>query len=1276
MRLRLKVKSRVSSAILILVLMLGVLSSTLAFRKRENLWTEAQTPETATLVINEYLADPAGSSPGDLAGDANGDGVRDSTDDEFVEIVNSGALPLSIGLFTISDAAQTRFTFPAGKIIPPGEAAVVFGGGAPTGSFGNATANGLVFTAGSAGLSLNNSGDTIVVKNNSGAVVATVTFGATEGSANQSITRDPDISGTFVPHSTASGSGGSLFSPGARVNGLPFTTTDPIVASITPPGVVAGEDPVMITVLGTNFVTGSVANVNGTPVSTMFLSSQQLAVDLPLNVTNVVGIYAVAVRNPNGALSNAVPFVVLSKIGINEYLADPPDGQLGDANGDGVRDSAQDEFVEIVNRTSTPMEVGGFTLRDADALRFSFPPGSVIPAGEAAVVFGGGNPQGDFGNARANGLIFTAALSLNNSGDTISLRDAATATLESIAYGSTEGSANQSINRNPDLTGIPLVAHSTVPGSVGRLFSPGTLVNGSPFSAGPRITSLSPNSAKRDAPPFDMTISGRGFENGSVVFVDGLRLGTEFITPDRLIAKVPTSVTAVSGDHTVQVKNEGGNRSNPAILTIIPPPPTLLSSLPRVVTVGSGAFTIFVSGLDFDSGARVLIDDVAISTTVLSASDLRATVPASVSAMTGSHAVVVRNADGKKSNSAALEVIPPATTILSIFPVTTVAGGPSFALLVKGSNFKNGASVLFDGVDLAVTLISQKELTAQVPASLITKRGIHVISVQNPNELRSNEAVFQILPDPPLLGSLDPSVVIEGSGELSISLQGQKFQPGATVRVIEATQRGASLQTIVLDSERLRARIPAQLTERSGTILIAAENPDFGLSNSIALKILIKDPLVINEYLADPADTIAGDANNDGTRSSSADEFIELLNRSSEPLDISGYTLSDSDGVRHVFAIGTIIPPFEAAVVFGGGSPSGSFGNATDNHLVFKASTGGLSLNNGGDTITLQDAQRRVVQHIKFGAAEGGAGQSINRDPDGDGSTFTLHTIVSADGARLFSPGVKASGQTFTIKPILQSLIPETVHVGSADFTLSISGSRFLPGAVVTLDGTVLPTVFRSDTLLEALVSSDLVSAAGRTEIQVKNPRGELSGLARFLISDDPPRLLRVSPQKTSTGAEDLEISISGERFQRAATVMIGGTELHTKFVSSTSLLAIVPGTLLQRAGELSIMVVNEDTNESNLLTLNVENGPLITRISRNKIKAGSGVFDIEVGGVAFSSEVILYANNVALVTSYINESSLTARIPSEMTQQPGVLLLQARHPDGGRSNVVSLRIQ
>ena len=1269
-------KKKIVSASCMLVLAQGLFSVFASKGAQEISSNILLAPQVATLIVNEYLADPGGSSSGDLEGDANGDGTRDSAADEFVELVNTGSAPLEVGLFTVSDGAQVRFTIPAGKVIPAGESALVFGGGTPTGAFGNATANGLVFTAGSGGLSLNNGGDTITIKDNLAATVTSVTFGSSEGGANQSITRSPDISGSFTTHSTAAGSGGALFSPGARVNGAPFTTTDPVIASISPDGAITGSGDVSMTVNGINFEVGSTIRMNGSPVPTSIVSTRELVGQIPSSATDGAGIRLITVQNPSGAISNAVAFVVLGQIGINEFMADPADGLIGDANGDGNRDSAQDEFVEIVNRTGAPIEAGGFTLRDADSLRFTFPPGAIIPSGEAAVVFGGGNPQGDFGNARANGLLFTASLSLNNGGDTVELRNQAGITIEAISFGTTEGNANQSINRNPDLSGITFVTHSSISASAGRLFSPGTLVDGSPFSVGPRIASIAPASAGKDAPPFDLALQGSGFETSSTILIDAQAVTTSFINPTQLVGRVPASVTASSGSHPVQVRNEGGNQSNSAILTIVPPPPVLRSITPRFVTAGSGTLTIFLTGLNFSPGATASIDEIPIATTFVSAFELRATVPASFTAATGSRAIIVRNSDGKQSAPVTLEIVPPATVITSISPANAVAGGSSFEMLVRGSNFKNNAVVLFGDADLATTFRTQSELVALVPASLITAPGVHAVSVRNSGEPQSNEAVFQVFPDAPLIASLDPPSVIEGSGEVTVMIAGQKFQPGAVVRIIEATRRGAALGTTFVSPAALQARVPGELTQASGTVILAVENPDFGLSNTMLFRVLIRDPLVINEYLPDPADGLAGDANGDGTRSTSADEFVELLNRTGESIDLSGYKILDAEAVRHVFAAGTIVPPFEAAVVFGGGTPTGPFGNATDNHLVFKASTGGLSLNNGGDVITLQDPQGRIVEQIRFGTAEGNAGQSVNRDPDGDGSTFSFHNTVAVDASRLFSPGSKASGQTFTIKPIISKISPATIRVGSSQFALTVSGSKFLPGSVVLSGDTPLATTFRSETEVEAQVASSVVAEGGRAAIRVKNPRGERSEAAVLLIIDDPPLLLAINPALTGTGAESLEIAVSGERFQRGAGVQVQGQAIETRFISSTSLVAVAPSSLFAHAAELSLRVLNADGNQSNALAMTIENGPLITRLSRGKVKTGSGAFDMIVVGVAFKPGVILFANDIALSTTFINEGSLTARIPAEITGLPGALRLQARNPDGGRSNTATLKVK
>jgi hypothetical protein len=668
-----------------------------------------------------------------------------------------------------------------------------------------------------------------------------------------------------------------------------------------------------------------------------------------------------------------------------------------------------------------------------------------------------------------------------------------------------------------------------------------------------------------------------------------------------------------------------------------------------------------------------------VTTTFINTTELRATVPASFTTNLGTHLVRVRNSDGKESNDLSFEVVAASTRITSLMPTGVIAGSPAFTLTVAGASFKTGATVLFDDVPLATTFVSATQVRAEVPAALVATPRLHGVQERNADGGLSNQEIFFVVPNPPLAYAIDPSFVIEGAGDTVITITGERFAPGAVAHLVENNLPGTRLDTTFVSSGQLTARVPAQFIQTAGELAFQIENPDFGVSNMVTLKVFIRNPLVINEYLADPpgsaATDLIGDANGDGTRSSSQDEFVEIINRTGEAIDLSGFKLSDAADVRHVFAKGTVVPPFEVVVIFGGGKPKGSFGNAVDEHLVFTASTGDLSLNNGGDTIQLADAQGRTIDEIKFGAAEGGANQSLNRDPDGNGATFARHTQVAHDTSRLFSPGTRVTGEPFSVKPLVQSLMPASVHAGSASFTLAVTGSNFAPGATVLLGNTGLATTYRSDTLLEAEVSAALVTEGGALEIRVRNPKGELSSAAKLLVFDDAPRLARLTPDKTGTGAENLELTIEGERFQRGAVVMITSQAVETEFVSKTMLKAILPSSLFTKVGTINAQVKNADGNLSNTLTLAVDYGPLITRLSPKRLRAGSGTVELTVGGVAFKPGITLFVNEVAVPTTFVSDTSFTARIPAEMIGRAGKLTLQARHADGGRSNRATLRV-
>jgi len=123
---------------------------------------------------------------------------------------------------------------------------------------------------------------------------------------------------------------------------------------------------------------------------------------------------------------------------ITEILADPPVGSAGDANRDGVRDPADDEFVEIVNRGPDPVCLAGWTLGDARSpVRHVFPLGPALAPGQFLIVFGGGVPTGPFGGAQVQWS--AGGLGLQNDGDVLTLRAADGRIVQQVSWGNCAG---------------------------------------------------------------------------------------------------------------------------------------------------------------------------------------------------------------------------------------------------------------------------------------------------------------------------------------------------------------------------------------------------------------------------------------------------------------------------------------------------------------------------------------------------------------------------------------------------------------------------------------------------------------------------------------------------------------------------------------------------------------------------------------------------------------------------------------------------------------------
>ena len=158
-----------------------------------------------------------------------------------------------------------------------------------------------------------------------------------------------------------------------------------------------------------------------------------------------------------------------AQVFINEVLANEAGS---DTNG---------EFVELVNSGGTAADLSGWTLSDATAVRHTFAAGTSLGAGQAIVVFAGASAiPGGLTNAVASS---TGSFNLSNSGDTVTLKNASSATVDTLTYTSAlSGTDGVSMNRSPDGTaGASLVLHNTL-ASAGS--SPGKRVDGTDFGSG------------------------------------------------------------------------------------------------------------------------------------------------------------------------------------------------------------------------------------------------------------------------------------------------------------------------------------------------------------------------------------------------------------------------------------------------------------------------------------------------------------------------------------------------------------------------------------------------------------------------------------------------------------------------------------------------------------------------------------------------------------------------------------------------------------------------
>jgi hypothetical protein len=500
------------------------------------------------------------------------------------------------------------------------------------------------------------------------------TGGVTPDSSAVSINTQGMLAGTYRDVITVNG-------PGVSV---PLAVTlilapGPSISSINPSSKLAGSPAFTLTVNGANFTSSTTVAWNGSPLATTFGSSGVLTAAVPAALVTTAGQASITAVTSDKATSNAVTFTilpfVLSSIDPGAVAAGGPSFTLT-ATGAGFQ-------------TGATLNVGGSSLQPGSAtatsLTVTVPAATIAQTGELSISVS--NPGGLTSNALT--LKVTAPITL---------------------------------------------------------------------------TSINPNTVTATAAAFTLNLSGSGFLSGAAVLVGSSSLTPSSLSATAAAAPVPAALIAQPGSLAVRVANPGNVASNSLTLTVNPPP-RITALAPSSITAGAPQFTMSVTGTNLFNGTTVQWNGQGLATTFVSTTQLTAVVPASAVAAPGAASVSAITQDGVASNSLPF-TINAGFTITALSPATANVGSAAFPLTVTGTNLPAGVAVSFGGQTLATTVVSATQLTAQVPANLLTAASTVNVTATSPDGATSNALPFRIvLPPLPTVSFTVPSTAPSGQDQ-------------------------------------------------------------------------------------------------------------------------------------------------------------------------------------------------------------------------------------------------------------------------------------------------------------------------------------------------------------------------------------------------------------------------------------------------------------------------------------------------------------------------------
>jgi uncharacterized protein YegL len=646
----------------------------------------------------------------------------------------------------------------------------------------------------------------------------------------------------------------------------------------------------------------------------------------------------------------------------------------------------------------------------------------------------------------------------------------------------------------------------------------------------------------------------------------------------RPVSKTKTGTFPVSTANSVITYKDyaGANRSKsiPSVNVKVNLPAPHITSLDKPVGHPLGGETVVINGDHFVSGATVKFGSISASNVVfVSDTQLTAVAPAGTQGVVD---VTVTNPDGQQAKAPYQYKADPIVT--GIDPNNGPLDGGTLVIL-SGKYFMNGITVSFGDQPASVTYYNSGYIKATSPKG--TAPGPVDLTLTNPDGTSVVVPQGFTYNEPPKtdpeITAISPNTGLVTGGDL-VYVTGKNFKSGMTVYV-----GGKQAQTTFMSDTKLKVIIPPG--DNPGTVDVAVadlNNNMFTLPGAYTYTAITYPTPTITSISPNSGLQAGGDlAYVTGTNFVKGVTKVTIGGKEANATYVSTTSLKviippgDALGKVDVKVINDTneavlaqgyeyVAPVVKPVTITSVNPNS--GKTTGGDLVYINGTNFASgaIVTFGSTVATSNflSSTKLSAIVPAAAAPGKVDVTVTNK---DGGTFTL-----------------TGGYEYTVvTPTITSVSPGNANKAGGDL-IYVSGTNFVNGTKVTINGVDAATTFMSSTSLKVIVPAS--PTTGVVPLVVTLPNGQ-SASTNFTYDNGPalpaPIITTLSP---TSGPVGYLVYVNGSNFTKDSTVYMNGVKVTTTFMSNSKLKFYVPS----GSGVVSITVVNADGQVSNAVTFTI----------------------------------------------------------------------------------------